>query len=290
MFVDYITTMEKRTKKLNKRRVLIILFVVSVAAIVVFSAALAIELIGQRQGQSYYADLSYDIMSNVSRRGPAIRQPAAQPAADGNASAGSEPGAVANEGQAAEEIPWEPIMDFGALGERLPGLSAWILSEGTVINYPVMQWSDNAHFLSHLPDGERHKMGSVFMDYRNAPDFTDLNTLIYGHKMGSGDIFGSLEKYNDQAYYEQHPTMYLFTPERDYVIELLAGYLLDSAVETPPLRFEDAEAFEDYVADIKLRSIFESGVGAVPGDRLVCLCTCAYNFQNARLVVVGKLV
>jgi sortase B len=204
------------------------------------------------------------------------------------------PGGIADPGvdePGQELLVWAPYVDFGDLNERFRGLTAgWLVLEGTVIDYPIMQATNNDYFLRRLPDGSGHRNGSLFLDYRNSPDFSDRNTLIYGHDMRSGDMFGILKDYRNQSFFEQHPVMYIFTPERDYALLLFAGYMLDSAVETPPLSFRDDDAFLAHIANIRSRSIFRSDVEVSADDRIVSLCTCDPSHRNARFIIVGKLV
>ena len=90
---------------------------------------------------------------------------------------------------------FQPLIDFQAKREIFPSIIGWIQSEGTVINYPIVQGANNEFYLHHLPDGVPHPWGAIFLDYRNSGDFSDASNLIYGHNMRSGDMFGSLKQY-----------------------------------------------------------------------------------------------
>ena len=268
----------------RKRLIIYILLGICIAATIVSAVGLGIEMYTTRRAQVYYADLTSDVPKRpLPPGGLAITPPpsTAAPTED-------EPDA---EIEAEEEDPWEPYVNFDDLNERFQGITAaWLYMENSVIDYPVMQAVNNSYFLSRLPDGTNHRNGSLFMDYRNNPQFLDKNILIYGHNMRSGDMFGILNNYRNQEFYEQHPVMFLFTPEKDYALVLFAGYILDSAVEVPPIRFSDENAFLSHIANIKRRSVFRSDVEVAADDRIVSLCTCNYNFVNARMIVVGKLV
>jgi len=181
-------------------------------------------------------------------------------------------------------------VDFEAVQKEAPDAEAWIRIDGTVIDYPVMYGKDNEYYLTRLPNGKKSKSGSIFIDYRNAPDFSDANTLIHGHHMRSGAMFGTLKNYAKQSFYDNHRTAYISTPEKNFEVMLFAGYKLDHTVEIPPLTFKDAKDFDKYIRDVKRRSIFKSDVEVTAGDRLVCLATCDYSFDNSRLVIVGKLI
>ena len=90
-----------------------------------------------------------------------------------------------------------PDIDFGALKMVNDDSAAWLYSPGTDIDYPVMKADDYSYYLSHLPDGTYNVNGTLFIDYNNAPDFTDQLTVIYGHHMRSGQMFGSLKGYKE---------------------------------------------------------------------------------------------
>ena len=81
----------------------------------------------------------------------------------------------------------------------------WIYSSDTTINYPVVQGSDNAYYLKHLADGTENRNGCPFLDVQNRPDFTDDNSIIYGHHMQNGTMFADISWYEDQNYYNEHP-------------------------------------------------------------------------------------
>ena len=278
----------RRKANRRKRLVLYALMGVCIAAVAFFAVGFGIELYASRQSITYYAKLTEE----VARRPPRMPAPEApgQEAQPTDAPPGPPGASVADSEPADEEEPWIPYVDFEALGESFPGIIGWLLLEGTPIDYPIMQTADNSYFLSHLPDGARQRAGAIFLDYRNSPGFTDANSLIYGHMSNSGEMFGALRNYRNQEFYDKNRELLIFTPERDYGLVLIAGYLLDSGVEVPPLEFSGESDFEAYIDDIRGRSFFISDVGVGEGDRIVCLCTCAYDFRNARLIIVGKLV
>ena len=172
--------------------------------------------------------------------------------------------------------------DFSSLQAGSPDTVAWITGEDTPIDYPVMHTDNNEYYLSHLYSGEENRYGTLFADCRN--------TVIYGHNMKNDAMFGSLMGYKEQAYYEEHPTMTLYTPDGDYTIELLSGTLESGDREFVRFRFESEEDFTGYIQSLQSRSTFSSHGTAVPGDRLVSLCTCTYEQNNARYLVVGRLL
>ncbi len=179
-------------------------------------------------------------------------------------------------------------VDFDALLKANGHTVAWIYSEGTPIDYPVVLGEDNAFYLNHTFSGRPGSAGAIFMDMDNQGDFSDANTAIYGHHMRNGSMFASLDKYRKQSYYDEHPVIYLYTPGGDYAIELFSAYVRNASLL--PHDFESPEAFLAYVDKIKALSDFRSDVKIGADDRIVTLVTCNYNYDDARYVVHGKLV
>lgn len=185
----------------------------------------------------------------------------------------------------------QPQIDFAALSGQIPDIVAWLKCEDIGMDFPVVRGENNDYYLNHLPNGDSNYMGAIFMDYRNSADFSDKNSLIYGHALSSGDMFTVLKSYRNQAFYDEHPVISLYTPDNNYEIVLLAGYVVDSSVtsEIPPIHFADEAAFEQFLEEAKRRSTFWSEAAADADDTLVTLATCAYPSSVYRYVLVGKL-
>lgn len=236
---------------------------------------------GYQQGRDTYEDLAgtYAAEASGAESPPAAsRTPREAPQPD-DAS-----------GTEAEAVLTPPItVDFDALRAVCPEVVGWIYSEGTVINYPVVQGTDNSYYLKHLIDGTYNKDGSIFVDAGNRPGFADGNTIVYGHNMKDGMMFAELLHYADQSYYEAHPVLWLLTPEGNYQIVLYAGYTTNGTSDTYTIFEEPGEALDAYSAQRIALSDFISGVTPGPAERQVVLSTCAYSSDNARYVVHGVL-
>ena len=201
----------------------------------------------------------------------------------------------AEEAKPLPELPSEPSqpvvsMDFSGLQEINPEIVGWIKGEGTGIDYPVMQADNNSYYLTHLYNGEYNNNGSIFMDYRNSGDFSDKNTVLYGHHMRNGNMFGDLEQYKDQEFFNAHPVMMLYTPGGDYLIELISGTVEDGTYEFVRFDLENNDSFLNYMEGLRSRSTFISDVEVQIDDQIIALCTCTYEWNNARYMVIGKLV
>ena len=185
------------------------------------------------------------------------------------------------------ELPYQNV-DFGLLQQLNGDIKAWLQGSNTGINYPVVQGTDNDFYLTHLADGTVNDNGSLFFDYRKQP-FSDDMTMIYGHHMKSGAMFGRLERYGTQRFYEENPVMRLYTPQATYRVELFAG-IYTTGDETFPLNFGDEQKFNGYIKALMKKSTVRAPVTVSYGDRILCLYTCAYHTANGRYVVYGRLV
>ena len=181
-------------------------------------------------------------------------------------------------------------IDFVSLQAINSDTTGWLRARGSVIDYPVVQGEDNEYYLTHLLSGEDNKLGCLFVDYRNQRDFSDPNTVIYGHNMKDGSMFSPLTQYQKQSYYDNMPEMQLFTPHQEYRIQLFAGVLSDASYRFIRFDFEDDGDFLSYIDVLKSQSTFQSDVAVEAGERLITLSTCSYAFQNARYTLFGKLV
>ena len=289
---------------------LYIILVLSIGAMVFFAIALLFEFNTIRQGQVFYEELYLEVYQNQNQLdehlSPVINASLpklVEPTMDilvKEDNSNEEFQIIETETIETKEIVEESIkeptiftsiIDFDTLKENYPTLVAWIKSEN--INYPIVQGKDNNYYLSRLPNGKHHVMGSIFLDYRNLKDFSEQCIILYGHDSRKGDMFGSLKHYANQEYYEQNSSMFIFTPECDYKLILIAGYIIDSAIEVPPMNFSDSTDLARYVTDIKSRSIFksDSSIEINYDDQLVYLATCTPTGSiNDRLIIVGKLV
>ena len=179
-------------------------------------------------------------------------------------------------------------VDFERLQEENKDIIAWLYCPDTEINYPVVQSKDNEYYLRRLLDGTWNIAGTLFMDYRNAADCSDLHTIIYGHNMKNNTMFGSLPKYSKQEYYEEHSVLYLLTPKQNYKVKLIAGYVTPS--DSKVYEFEKTKEERSGLLKTALdNSLFTSGTTVSDEDRLLTLSTCSYEYDNARFVLMGIL-
>jgi len=179
-------------------------------------------------------------------------------------------------------------IDFEALQSINDDAVAWLYCPDTVIDYPVMRAADYDRYLYRLPDGTYNVNGSLFIDYNNAPDFSDRLTVIYGHHMQSKAMFGSLVGYKSQRYFDEFPYLYLYTEQGNYRIDLIYGCVI-AAGQWRERAFMYSENVDSLLAYAAHNTTFASDVVCMPDDRIVVLSTCSYEFNDARYVVIGVL-
>ncbi len=198
--------------------------------------------------------------------------------------------APAAEGPAAEPLAIIPpiSIDFDALENINADSVAWLYCPDTVIDYPVMAAADYDWYLHHLPDGSPNANGSLFLDYNCPSDFSGRLNIIYGHHMKSGKMFGSLAGYKKQAYYEQHPYMYLYTRQGSYRIDLTYGCVI-SAGEWRERAFMYEINLDALLSYAAAKTTFESDAKYNNDDKFIVLSTCSYEFDDARYVVIAVL-
>ena len=205
---------------------------------------------------------------------------------------GNNKGGDAADSEASENTDEESAQDINVdLAKQLNNdITAWLYCPDTVIDYPICHGDDNSYYLTHLADGTYNRNGCLFVDCKNSRGFSDDNTIIYGHHMASGKMFASLIKYKDQSYYEEHPIMYLTTEEGTYKIELFSGYVTEIGSSAYTMNFGTAKERAEWLKEISNKSDFMANAMTISSkDRIITLSTCAYDFQNARYVVHGKI-
>lgn len=180
-------------------------------------------------------------------------------------------------------------VDFANLSASNKDIIGWIYCAGTPINYPVVQAKDNDTYLHAGLDGKYLRSGTIFADYRNGRLGLDRQFILYGHSMKNKTMFGSLMGYKKQAYYDAHPVLYYLTPDAEYRIELFAGCVMKVGQIIFQPNPDDTE-YMTYIEQMRRKSTFRSDVSVSVDDPVVVLCTCSYEFDNARYVALGKLV
>lgn len=189
----------------------------------------------------------------------------------------------------AATIPEQSIIDFDGLSAINSDIVGWIQLDGSRIDYPIAQCDDNDYYLKHLFNKEVNSSGCIFLDCRNASDFSDRNNVIYGHHMKNGSMFSGITNYKNQSFYDEHPVFQLYTPQVSYKVEIFAGYVADLQDQAWNTEFNDKTDFSKWIDERIQKSVFKSKIRPSVRDKVITLSTCSYEFDNARFVVFGVI-
>ena len=193
------------------------------------------------------------------------------------------------------DIPDKNI-DFAALQEETNAdIYAWIYIPNTKIDYPVLQHpEDNLYYLNYNIDGTKGYPGCIYTEDYNSKDFTDHNTVIYGHNMKNGTMFAGLHKYEDSKFFEENPYVYIYTADEVYVYQVFAAYEFSDAHILYNYPSDTDAAFSSYLEEVmdvrSMNSNFNSDIEVTGTDKIVTLSTCISNKPNNRYLVQGLLL
>ena len=208
------------------------------------------------------------------------------------------PAEVVAASEAPEEYPENYENRFASLWLINPDIVGFLKIDNTRIDYPVVQAEDNEYYLRRAFDGSYSNHGVPFLDYRADAARPSDNLVIYGHNMRDGQAFADLISYKDVDFYKQHPIVSLNTVHAENKYAIFAVFITnaeDTANGGEVFNYHDMviaasdEDFAEYVHQIKVRSILDTGLDVIPGDELLTLSTCSDEyFTGARFVVVAR--
>lgn len=185
---------------------------------------------------------------------------------------------------AEEKVDAPSGMDLSPLQEVNTDVVGWIAIPG-VLSYPLLQGGDNAYYLTHAWNGEENAAGAVFLDYRADACLGDFNTLIYGHRMRNGTMFGSLKHYKDAGFWRENPSVYLANEDGTRRYDIYAAYETGLTVATYQREFSGPEEKQDFIRYGLERSVIDTGVTPTAEDTIITLSTCSGGDRNTRWVV-----
>lgn len=215
----------------------------------------------------------------------------------------------------AQELPVQevsPVIHYTEEGERVipevldeyknlynsnKRLIGWLKIDDTRIDYPVMQTTNNEYFLDHNVNQKKDRNGALFLDKDCDVLKPSTNLIIYGHHMQSGNMFGTLDKYSSEEYYKEHPLIQFDSIYEKGTYEVM--YVFRSRIYNEEdvvfkyYQFIDTlsqQEFDSNMQEMAAMSLYDTGVTASYGDRLLTLSTCDYYVDNGRFVVVARRV
>ena len=183
-------------------------------------------------------------------------------------------------------------VDFASLKKINPEIVGWIYIPETGIDYPIVQAKNNTKYLHRTFRGKDSYVGAIFLDALCEPDFSSFNSIIYGHNLKNGEMFGHLKKlydveYNPKADYKKHPAVWIITPEHAWEYKIFAFREINTR--------KDPDVYTIDLPDIKERSAFldkqirraqkDTGIKPLEKERVITLSTCTSRTQEGRFIV-----
>lgn len=188
------------------------------------------------------------------------------------------------------------LREYAPIFQMNPDLIGWIKIENTNLNYPVMQTIDSPNYYLHRDFyHEYSNHGCIYVSEACDIESPSDNLTIYGHKMKDGSMFAMLHEYMDEDFYREHPIIIFDTLTEHHTYEILSVFLTTASVGQGFHYHEFVDAkneteFDVFVGRCKDLALYNTGVDASYGDKLITLSTCEYSQDNGRLVVVAKRV
>lgn len=192
-----------------------------------------------------------------------------------------------------ERIKYKTPVDFDKIQKDAPDVFSWIRIEGTDIDYPVVfRDGDNSYYLRKNIHGDYDRNGSLFIEDYNKTDYNDPVTIIYGHHMSSGAMFGKLQEiYTNPETFKKYQKITVFTPEKMLNYRIFCAVPLDNSHILYYHNFNNSLVFEKYFKDIfetrSLMAVFDENITISPGDKVLMLSTCFETDYSRRFVVMA---
>ena len=191
----------------------------------------------------------------------------------------------------AEKAAPADSVDFALLTKENPEVRAWVRLQDTAIDLPVVKTTDNSYYLTHRFDEVKNKLGTPFIDAGNIGDFSDRHTVIYGHALSDGSMFGSLWEYENPNYFLRNPEIQLFLPDGSQkTLQVFACSRVDGTRSSIPIAFSGEADFLSFIDGLNEISAFTSNVKITSSDKIVSFCVVLPDGGEGRLLVSCKLV
>lgn len=188
------------------------------------------------------------------------------------------------------------LSEFAKLYNLNHDVRGWITIPDTHIDYPVVQSTDNDYYLRRDVTKAYNRHGVPFLDYRCTTQPFSWNTIIYGHNMKDDLMFHDLTKYEDSDFYNESPIVTFNTLQGNYKWKIFAAYITNATPAGGKVfnylvpTFSSTQDFENYIAQVRARSLITTSVDVQPTDQILTLSTCTYEFTDARMVIVARMV
>ncbi|MBR6772943.1 MAG: class B sortase [Clostridia bacterium] len=181
-------------------------------------------------------------------------------------------------------------VNWDAIFKRNLDVIGWIWMYDSDISYPVLLGEDNNEYIHTTIDGEYAKFGSIFADYRSSRDFSDRNTVIYGHNGGYGVKFGGLMNYQLKSHWDSHRYICIMTPSGLSKYYIYSAYITKSQGNPYKTSFASDADYQTFIDKTVSSSLYQTGISPTVSDNILTLSTCTNNADDERMVIHGILV
>jgi sortase B len=178
---------------------------------------------------------------------------------------------------------------FQELQSINPEVFAWLTIYGTNIDYPVTQGSDNMKYVNTNAEGKYSLSGAIFLDFKNSRNFSDFNSIFYGHHMQKKMMFGEIGNFSDKSMFDSHKYGNLFYDGKDHGVEFFAFIhtsAYDGAVFTPNVKGANRQVYLDNLLE---NAMYKRDIGVTIDDNIILLTTCSATSTNGRDILVGRI-
>lgn len=182
----------------------------------------------------------------------------------------------------------ESSLSFEELRRLNADVFGWLTVYGTAIDYPLLQGEDNWEYLNKSCEGKYSLTGSIFLDYRNAKDMSDYNSVIHGHHMAESAMFGDLDKFNDPVFFSEHEYGSIYYGGSSHGLVFFA-YLVADAYDGDIYRIISAESEkrQEYLDMLTQKAKNSRDCGQSEAEHIVLLSTCSSDMTNGRSILAG---
>ncbi len=186
----------------------------------------------------------------------------------------------------AELFSTEDYKKYKKSFKKNPDTVGWISIGGLIVDYPIVWRKNNSYYLEHNFDGKKDVYGSIFLDQDSNGKFQKV-TIVHGHNMKDGKMFGELDKYKDKSFFKNHKYLSLTTEEGTKRFQIFSVFVTDGTQEKIRTSFEDDNDFQKYLKKINRRSLYALEYKDNPNS-IVVLNTCSYEFPSAHFLVFAE--
>ena len=189
-----------------------------------------------------------------------------------------------------DDEKWD--IDFDSLRKINPDIVGWLYMPACDISYPIVQSDNNSDYLGTTFEKTKNKSGAIFMDCECNADFSDFNTIIYGHNMKNGTMFGALKKlYQEANLRSSNPYFFIIGTDNHADRYEIFSYYIDKSLSNGFVLTNTEEENRSYISKAMSKTIENTGVEVSPEDKIVTLATCSGRAGgNKRFFVHGKKI